>query len=110
MPGAHRAEGIIRRKAAKLSGLGAARTTCGVRRREHPGAHTNGTVWPTGSPWLTWRYWREEDQPSKADKVARLAWDGGCHEPRLASVYAGLLAAPGTDAALKAGISSATKR
>lgn len=54
--------------------------------------------------YLTWRYWRDSEQPSKADTVARYAWDGGGREPRLVNVYAGLIAASGTPAALQRGI------
>jgi len=54
--------------------------------------------------YLTWRYWRDSDQPSKADTVARYAWDGGAREPRLVNVYAGLIAASGTPASLQRGI------
>lgn len=54
--------------------------------------------------WLTWLYWRDQDQPSKAEQVARLAWEGGSRDPRLVSVYAGLVGAPRTPSALKRAI------
>lgn len=50
--------------------------------------------------WLSWNYWRGADQPSRADTVARFAWEGGGRDPRLVNVYAGLLAASGTPDAL----------
>lgn len=50
--------------------------------------------------WLAWNYWREADQPSRADAVARYAWEGGGRDPRLVNVYTGLLAASGTHDAL----------
>lgn len=56
--------------------------------------------------WLAWTYWHHADQPSTAATVARLAWEAGCRDPRLVNVYAGLLAASGTTAALDQAISA----
>ncbi len=54
--------------------------------------------------YLVWRHWRDHSQHTRAELVAHHAWAAGCREPRLASIHAATIAAPGGTSHFQRGI------